>query len=139
MVLKFFLSMSYQIGDLVIGTVENIKPYAIFLSFENGVKGLLHISEISDSYIKDIERFASLNDQMKVKILSIDDSNGFLRVSLKQVPKEERYSTHKNTRRQTIVQSDDDFKPLEERLNKWIKETLRKAEQDESSIEQQDK
>ena len=44
--------MNYQVGQLVIGKVYNVKPYALFMSFDDGVTGLLHISEISDSFVK---------------------------------------------------------------------------------------
>ena len=114
----------YEIGDLVIGTITNIKPYAIFMSFEDGSQGLLHISEISDSYIRDIEKYGSKGDQLKIKILSIDPSNGFLRVSLKQVPIEESFSTHSNGKRKAPEVTNEDFKQLEENLPKWIEETL---------------
>ena len=91
--------MNYQVGQLVIGKVYNVKPYALFMNFEDGVTGLLHISEISDSFVRDIEKYGSIGDEIKVKILSIDKENGFLRVSYKQVPLEEAYSSHTNQRR----------------------------------------
>ncbi len=116
-----------EINDLVIGTVCNVKPYALFLSFEDGTQGLLHISEISDSYIRDIEKFGTLGDQLKVKVLSKDPTNGFLRVSLKQVPPEEAFSTHTSAKRKAPEVTEEDFKILEENLPKWIESTLRKA------------
>ena len=119
-----------EINDLVIGTVKNVKPYALFLSFEDGSQGLLHISEISDSYIRDIEKFGSIGDQMRVKILSKDATNGFLRVSLKQVPAEEAFSTHTNSKRRAPEVTNEDFKILEENLPKWIESTLKIAKGD---------
>lgn len=115
-----------QINDLVIGTVINVKPYALFMSFEDGSQGLLHISEISDSYIRDIEKFGSIGDQIKVKILSVDSSNGFLRVSLKQVPSDQTFSTHSNAKRKVPEVTNGGFKQLEENLPKWIDKTLEK-------------
>lgn len=114
----------HQIDELIIGTVINIKPYALFLSFDDGSQGLLHISEISDSYIRDIEKFGTIGDQMKVKILSIDNTNGFMRVSLKQVPEQEAYSTHSNSKREAPEVTNEDFKILEDNLPKWIENTL---------------
>lgn len=116
--------MGYEINQLVIGKVKNVKPYAIFMTFEDGAQGLLHISEISNSYVKDIEKFASIGDEIKVKILSIDENNGFLRVSLKQVPENESYSSHVSISRKVPEISDDSFKPLEEKLDEWIENTL---------------
>ena len=124
--------MKYEVGQLVIGRIESVKPYALFLSFDDGVKGLLHISEISDSYIRDIEKFGSVDDDIKVKILSIDQFNGFMRVSLKQVPENERYSTHSNEKRHIPDISENAFKDLKEHLDGWIKETLEKARREEN-------
>ena len=122
--------MKHEIGELLIGRVESVKPYALFLVFDDGEKGLLHISEISDSYIRDIERFGTEGDQLKVKVLAIDAHNGFMRVSLKQVPSEEQFSTHTNEKRHIPNVSKESFKDLEEHLPEWIEEALKKAEGD---------
>ena len=123
--------MKYEVGQIVLGTVTNVKPYALFLEFEDGVTGLLHISEISDSFIRDIERYGSKGDQMKVVIVSIDENNGFLRVSYKKVPPEEAYSSHTNNGARKVPDTnDEDFAPLEEKLPEWIKKTLEKAKKE---------
>lgn len=114
----------HEVDELLIGTVVNVKPYALFLAFDDGSQGLLHISEISDSYIRDIEKFGAIGDQMKVKILSIDSTNGFMRVSFKQVPEQEAFTTHSNNKRKAPEVTNEDFKILEENLPKWIEETL---------------
>lgn len=119
--------MKYQVGQLIVGKVYNVKPYALFMSFEDGVTGLLHISEISDSFIRDIEKYGSVGDEIKVKILSIDKDNGFLRVSYKQVPPEEMYSSHTNQRKVPTT-SEDEFLPLKEKLDSWIKEACENIE-----------
>lgn len=119
--------MKYQVGQLIVGKVYNVKPYALFMSFEDGVTGLLHISEISDSFIRDIEKYGSVGDEIRVKILSIDKDNGFLRVSYKQVPPEEMYSSHTNQRKVPTT-SEDEFLPLKEKLDSWIKEAYENIE-----------
>lgn len=122
--------MSYEVGEYIIGTVEKVKPFALFMIFEDGSKGLLHISEISDSYIRDIEKFGSVGDEMKVKVLSIDEYNGFMRVSLKQVPEEEKYTTHSNDKRHMPKINEDSFNDLKNHLDGWISDTLSKAKGD---------
>ena len=122
--------MKYQVGQLIVGKVYNVKPYALFMSFDDGVTGLLHISEISDSFIRDIEKYGSVGDEIKVKILSIDKDNGFLRVSYKQVPPEEMYSSHTNQRRMPTT-SEDEFLPLKDKLDFWIKEAYENIEKGE--------
>ena len=125
--------MDYKIGDVIIGKVNQIRPYALFLTFEGGVNGLLHISELSDDYIRDIEKFGSIGDEIKVKVLSIDSSNGFLRVSYKAIPENERYSTHQNSNR-SIPQFDEaDFTDLEAKLPEWISITLEKAKEENNN------
>ena len=123
--------MKYEIGQVVLGTVTNVKPYALFMEFEDGVTGLLHISEISDSFIRDIEKFGTKGDQMKVVIVNIDENNGFLRVSYKRVPKEEAFSSHSNNLRKAPETSSEDFKPLAEKLPEWIATTLKEAKENE--------
>ena len=122
--------MHYEVGQLVIGKVTKVKPFALFMEFGNGQEGLLHISEISDSYIRDIEKYGSRGDEMKVKIVAIDETNGFLRVSLKKVPPEEAYSTHSNNVRKLPDCGSEDFKPLAAHLKKWITSTLEEAKKE---------
>ena len=122
--------MKYEVGQVVLGTIVNVKPYALFMEFEDGVTGLLHISEISDSFIRDIEKYGSIGDEIKVKVLSIDKENGFLRVSYKQVPAEESYSSHTNQRRLPTV-TEEEFLPLKEKLEGWINDAYSKIEKEE--------
>ena len=124
--------MKHEVGEYLIGTVYMVKPYALFLRFEDGSEGLLHISEICDSYIRDIEKFGVVGDQLKVVIINIDPSNGFLRVSFKRVKKEESFSTHSNTIRKAPETNKNDFAPLEEKLPEWIEATLKKAKEEEN-------
>ncbi len=119
--------MKYEVGQIVLGTVTNVKPYALFMEFENGVTGLLHISEISDSFIRDIEKYGVVGDQMNVAIVAIDEKNGFLRVSLKKVPSEAFYSTHINGKRKELKGTSEDFQKLAEKLPEWIEKTLKEA------------
>lgn len=124
--------MAYKVNDLVIGEVINVKPFAAFLSFGDGVEGLLHISEISDAFIRDIEKYVSVGDKLKVKVLSIDPNNGFLRVSLKQVPQGESYSTHINGKNKVVEVKAADFDKLKEKLPQWIEQTLQRMKDKEN-------
>ena len=123
--------MRYEVGQLIIGEVTKVKPFALFMRFEDGVEGLLHISEISDSYIRDIERYGTTGDKLKVVVVSVDNTNGFLRVSLKKVPQEEAFSTHNNNVRKLPDCKKEDFKPLADHLDEWIQNTLEEAKKEE--------
>lgn len=123
--------MAHEVGELLIGEVIKVKPYALFLKFDEGSQGLLHISEISNTYIRDIERFGAVGDKMRVKVLEVDPKNGYLRVSLKQVEREQAYSTHTNVHTKAVKKDEEGFRPLADRLPYWKKMTLDKIKQGE--------
>lgn len=123
--------MDYQIGDLLIGTVTKVKPFALFFEFDDGNIGMCHISEISDSYIRDIEKYGTVGDKIKVKLIAIDPTNNFLRVSIKQVKPEDSYSTHVNTSIHSVPDvKSSDFTPLKDRLDYWVNKTKKLAEKE---------
>ena len=119
--------MEHDVGEYIIGTVTQVRPYALFMTFEEGEKGLLHISEISDDFIRDIEYWGSVGDEMRVKVIDVDKFNGFLRVSLKRVPKKYKYSTHDNSKRIPPDTDNVDFSLLASKLPEWTENTLKKA------------
>ena len=122
--------MDFKVGDVIIGKVNQVRPYALFLTFENGQNGLLHISELSDNYIRDIEKYGSVGDEIKVKVLSIDPANGFLRVSYKAIPDNEKYNTHDESSHHFAQFDEADFHDLEEKLPEWIDATLEKIKEE---------
>ena len=125
--------MDYKVGDILIGKVNQVRPYALFLTFENGQNGLLHISELSDSYIRDIEKYGTVGDDIKVKVLSIDPQNGFLRVSYKAIPDSEKYNTHDDSNHHFAQFDEADFHDLEEKLPTWIEATLEKMKEENNN------
>lgn len=59
-------------GEILEGTVKNIKPFGAFVEMNNGVIGLLHIEDISVSRIKSPEERFSIGQNIKVMIKSVD-------------------------------------------------------------------
>ncbi len=74
--------MTLEIGNIVEGTVVNITNFGAFIDL-NGKTGLVHISEVADSYVKDIKEFIREGDKVQVKVLGID-GNGKISLSIKQ-------------------------------------------------------
>ena len=74
--------MTLMAGNIVEGTVVNITNFGAFIEVE-GKTGLVHISEVADSYVKDIKEHLKEQDKVKVKVISIDD-NGKISLSIKQ-------------------------------------------------------
>jgi S1 RNA binding domain protein len=81
--------MSFAVGQVVEGKVTGITNFGAFVELTAGTTGLVHISEVADVYVKDIKDFVQLNDQVKVKILSMQ--NGKIGLSIRQAqPKPSR-------------------------------------------------
>ena len=78
----------FEKDQIVEGIVTRIKKYGVFLSFDNGYVGLLHISEISTNFVNNINSYFSLGAKIKVLIKKIDQGNKFLFVSIKDLPDE---------------------------------------------------
>ena len=71
-------------GEIVDCTVEQIMPYGAFVRIaKNGRKGMIHISELSYSFVKNITDVLNIGDKIKAKIIKIDE-RGRIDLSLKQ-------------------------------------------------------
>jgi len=79
-----FLSMSIQVGDTVEGTVTGITKFGAFVELPEGDTGLVHISEVANSYVKDISNYLKKDEKIKVKVINIDD-DGKIGLSIKQL------------------------------------------------------
>ena len=76
--------LNLNTGDIVDCTVEQIMPYGAFVRIsENGRKGMIHISELSYSFVKDINEILKIQDKIKAKVIKIDE-RGRIDLSLKQ-------------------------------------------------------
>lgn len=76
--------MSLEVGAIVEGEVTGITNFGAFVQLPEGKVGLIHISEVSNVYVKDVHDFLKEHDKVKVKVLSIDD-RGKIGLSIKQL------------------------------------------------------
>ncbi len=65
--------MAYEVGSVVKGVVEAIKPFGAFVKLENGEVGLIHISKVSSDYVRRVSDYLSVGDEVEVKILEIKE------------------------------------------------------------------
>lgn len=80
-----------EIGDLVIATIETVTDYGAYAKLdEYGKRGLLHVSEISSSWIRNIHDFVREGQKMVLKVLRVDIEKGHIDLSLRRVNKRER-------------------------------------------------
>ena len=77
------MSRELETGKVVTGKVKSIAPFGAFIELEDGVQGLVHISEISFGYVKEVSDHLKVGDSVKVKILA-EGKNGRLDLSVKQ-------------------------------------------------------
>ena len=82
--------MPVAAGEIVDGTVSGITKYGAFIKLKNGQVGLVHISEVSERYVKSIEDVLKPDQQVKVKVLSVDEENGKISLSIKKAQGEEK-------------------------------------------------
>jgi Predicted RNA binding protein (contains ribosomal protein S1 domain) len=74
--------MTLKAGNIIEGTVINITNFGAFVDVE-GKTGLVHISEVADTFVKDIRQHLKEQDKVKVKVISVDE-NGKISLSIKQ-------------------------------------------------------
>jgi translation initiation factor 2 subunit 1 len=78
-------------GDLVIATVETVADYGAYVKLdEYDKKGLLHVSEISSSWIRNIRDFVREGQKVVLKVLRVDPEKGHIDLSLRRVTKREK-------------------------------------------------
>ena len=126
-------SAELTIGTVVEGVVSRVTKFGAFVTLPGGRDGLVHISEIADVYVKEINDYIKEKDNVKVKIISIDPQ-GKIGLSIRQAEKQGPPETAKPARRPSPSQNNrtDFVRPtvnFEDRLNKFMKESEEKLSQ----------
>jgi len=110
--------MEYKISDIVKGQVSGVEKYGIFVNFEGPYSGLVHISEISSGYVKEVKDYVSVGEEIYCKIIDIDSETKHLKLSIKDI--------NFKTDGSELIESElaKGFNPLKEKLPIWTKEKL---------------
>ena len=77
-----------QIGTVMTGTVESLQNYGAFVRLEDGLSGLVHISQISQKRVKSPKDVLNVGDEVKVKIIGIKDGKISLSMKALEEPEE---------------------------------------------------
>ena len=110
----------YKIGDIVKGKVTGIENYGIFLLMEDGYTGLIHISEISEKFVRNVFDYVQLDEVISSKVIEVDDSKKRLKLTIKNF--DYRIEDKKN------LEDKNGFSLLREKLPLWIAEYKEKNE-----------
>lgn len=113
----------YKIGSIVEGTVTGIEDYGIFISLDEYYSGLIHISEISHGFVRNIEDYVTLGETIKVKVVDVDEEVGQVKLSIKDI----EYKKVR-PRRMKIEEVGSGFGILSSHLNEWIEEKIEEIE-----------
>ncbi len=111
-------------GQVIEGVVQGTTKFGAFIQLENGSVGLVHISEIADTYVHDVKDFIQVGDRVRVKILNVSD--GKVGLSIKQAKERERPKKVTGNLDDKLSRF---FKESDERLQslKLTKETKRRS------------
>jgi len=100
--------MPVEVGQIVEGRITGITKFGAFMEISQGVTGLIHISEVADSFVKDVNDYLKENDIVKAKVISISE-DGKISLSLRKA--------NENAKPKQVDQS------FEDKLAKFLKDS----------------
>ena len=121
----------YKVGKIVKATVTGIESYGIFVNLDEYYSGLIHISEISHGFVKDVHNFVKIGDIINVQILDVDEKTNHLKLSIKNI----NYANSKKVTKKFIRETMHGFSTLKHQLPLWIAESEKKYKKTENSID----
>ena len=113
----------YECGKIVTGCVTGVENYGIFVSLDEYYSGLIHISEISTKFVKDINDYVNIGETIRVKIVEKDEDTCHLKLSIKDID----YRVN-SKRRNKIIETEKGFETLSIKLEDWIEEKYSEIE-----------
>ena len=111
--------MPVSVGEIVEGKITDLMQYGVFVKLNEGKIGLVHISEVSNEYVEDINQVLKKGDTVKVKVLSIDDS-GKIALSIKKALPREEKKNRTNVREKKVEEGP---QTLDDMLSKFMKDS----------------
>ena len=116
------MSEKLEVGSIVEGTIVRVKPFGAIVSLNENSQGLVHISQIANSFIQDINAFVKVGDVVKVKILSIEEDGRKISLSMRDALPKETTSPSSFVERRTheVKDSNSDF---EEKMREFMKQS----------------
>lgn len=88
--------MQLKVGTLVEGKVDGITNFGAFVDLSNGQKGMIHISEVSTDFVRDIKDYLKVGQEVKAVVIKISEKNE-IALSIKKLM-QEKQSTQRTDR-----------------------------------------
>lgn len=130
-----------EAGSIVEGKVIRVKPFGAIVQLENGTQGLVHISQVANGFVQDINEHVAVDDTVKVKVISVDEENNKIALSIREAlpkaPRQQRQQNfkpreHKNnyeprgTKQHSNNEAQQPKEPVndfEEKMKEWLKQS----------------
>lgn len=106
-------------SDIIKATVTGVQKYGAFVNTEE-YEGLIHISEISYGYVKNVNDYLKVGDNIFVEVVEIDDADNHLKLSIKDIDYKKD-----GARLKRMAETKSGFKPLKDNLELWINEKIK--------------
>ena len=123
------MNKSLEKGQVVDGKVTGIQPYGAFVQLDEETQGLVHISEITHGFVNDINDHLQVGDEVKVKILEVNEAENKVSLSIRateEAPKKETQAKSSNNNQTVSNDSAAGFNTLRDKLQEWIKQSENK-------------
>lgn len=117
---------SFEVGEIIEVTVTGIEPYGIFVSADQDYTGLIHISEIDNSFIRNIHDYVEIGDDIYANVIGINKETKHLNLSIKNM----NYNNNADENKK-VKESVSGFLPLHNHLDEWIKKSLKEIEKED--------
>lgn len=122
------MAKTYKAGEELTGTVTGIQPYGAFVALDEETQGLVHISEITYGFVKDIHDYLTVGQEVKVKILDVDPDAKKISLSIRalsEAPSIARKEDRPRKSLQARVKERDaeGFNSLKDKLKDWIEKS----------------
>lgn len=114
--------MSNEIGEIVEGRITSITSFGAFVALSDSKSGMIHISEVSEGFVKDINQFLKVGQSVRVKVCSVDEK-GRIALSLKQAVEKKAEAPKKQERivPEPITEKSDGNDSFEDMMSKFMK------------------
>jgi general stress protein 13 len=111
---------NFKENDIIKVKITGIQKYGAFARLENDYNGLIHISEISYGYVRNINDFVNVGDNIYAEIVNIDNDAKQIKLSIKNID-------YKNDggKLKKMAETKRGFKPLQENLELWINKRIK--------------
>ena len=110
----------YKTGEIVTGCVTGIEKYGIFLSLDDYYNGLIHISEISYGYVKNVNDYLKIGDSIYAEVVEVSDKDNQLKLSIKDIDYKKD-----GTKLKRMAETKNGFTPLKDNLEIWINKKIK--------------